>query len=178
MHIRKGIKMKRKMLIVGVMGGRNVSAEDRDLAYSLGRLIARQGWILLNGGRKAGIMDASAKGAFEEGGLTLGILPDDHYDQMSDYIRIPVLTGMGSARNAINVLSSHVVVACPGGTGTVSEVALALKNRRPVILFRFGMGHLFDEYEKKGLLFHADTPEQVISLIRKIVEKDADNSEI
>jgi len=170
--------MKNKTLIVGVMGGGNVSPEEREMAYHLGKRIAEKGWILLNGGRKAGIMDASAKGAFEARGLTLGILPDDHYEQMSEYIRIPVLTGMGSARNAINVLSSHVVVACPGGSGTVSEVALALKNRRPVILFRFDMGNLFEEYEKKGLLFHADTLDQVISLIRKIGEKEANDSEI
>ena len=169
--------MKNNTLIVGVMGGGKVSPEETENAFRLGKLIARQGWILLNGGRKAGIMDASAKGAFEAGGITLGILPDDHYDQMSDYIRIPVLTGMGSARNAINVLSSHVVVACPGGSGTVSEVALALKNRRPVILFRFDLGTLFDGYAKKGLLFRADTPEQVISLIRKIAGKNSDDSE-
>ncbi|MGE0086584.1 MAG: TIGR00725 family protein [Desulfococcaceae bacterium] len=164
--------MKNNTVIVGVMGGGNVSPEEREMAYNLGKHIAGQGWILLNGGRKAGIMDASAKGAFESGGLTLGILPDDHYDQMSEYIRIPVLTGMGSARNAINVLSSHVVVACPGGSGTVSEVALALKNRRPVILFRSDMGRLFDEYAEKGLLFYADTPEKVISLIKEIVGKE------
>lgn len=164
--------MKNDKLIVGVMGGGKASPEETENARQLGKHIAGQGWILLNGGRKAGIMDASAQGAFEEGGLTLGILPDDNYDQMSDYIRIPVLTGMGSARNAINVLSSHVVVACPGGSGTVSEVALALKNRRPVILFRFDTGTLFDAYAEKGQLFRADTVEQVIDLIKKIALAD------
>jgi uncharacterized protein (TIGR00725 family) len=42
---------------------------------------------------------------------------------------------MGSARNNINVLSSDVVVACGmGGAGTASEIALALKGNKPVIL--------------------------------------------
>ena len=41
---------------------------------------------------------------------------------------------MGEARNNINVLSSDVVFACGMGAGTASEVALAVKGRRHVIL--------------------------------------------
>lgn len=160
--------MKIKSLIIGVMGGGSASGEDMENARRLGKEIAKQGWILLNGGRNSGIMDASAQGAYEEGGITLGILPDDHPGQVSDYIRIPVLTGMGSARNAINVLSSHVIVACPGGSGTVSEVALALKHGRPVILFNFDAGNFFDSHAEQGLLFRADTVDRVMDLIRKI----------
>ena len=125
--------MKRR-LIIGIMGGGRASPENADMAYRLGYSIAKEGWILLNGGRSAGIMEASAKGAIDQGGMTIGIVPDDNDRQVSKYIEIPILTGMGNARNCINVLSSNVVVACPGGAGTVSEIALALKNRRPVII--------------------------------------------
>jgi uncharacterized protein (TIGR00725 family) len=150
------------------MGGGTASPENRDAAYRLGVLIAKQGWVLLNGGRNAGIMDASAKGAWDHGGLTVGILPDDDCHSVSEYIRIPILTGMGSARNNINVLSSHAVVACPGGTGTISEIALALKNRRRVILMNFDAGNFFETYVKQGLLFRADTPEEVIETIKAL----------
>ena len=152
-------------LIIGVMGGGSASAPDIQAAYQLGALIAKQGWLLLNGGRNAGIMEASAKGAKDHGGITIGILPDDTAHQASRYIQIPILTGMGDARNYINVLTSRVVVACPGGTGTISEIALALKNNRPVVLMNFDTGGIFDGYRSKGLLFAVKTPEEVIKKI-------------
>ena len=157
-----------RCLVVGVMGGGPASAESTAKAYRLGQAIAKEGWILLNGGRNAGIMEASAKGAFEQGGMTIGVVPDDHDRQVSKYIKIPILTGMGHARNCINVLSSNVVVACPGGAGTVSEIALALKNRRPVILFNFFIEKLFDVYLDQGILHHADRPQEVIKTIKKL----------
>ncbi len=156
--------------IIGVMGGGSASDEDMAAACRLGKLIAEQGWILLNGGRNAGIMDASARGAFEAGGMTVGILPDADMRNVSPYIRIPVLTGMGSARNTINVLSAHVVVACPGGTGTISEIALALKAGRPVILMKFDPGSVFDIWAEKCLLHRAGTPEEVIEKIKNFPE--------
>ena len=158
--------------IIGVMGGGTASSHDLENAYQLGGLIAQNGWVLLNGGRSAGIMEASAKGAKSLGGLTLGILPDESRRDTSAFIDIPVLTGMGNARNCINVLSSDVVVACPGGAGTLSEIALALKVRRPVILLNFDIGKVFDSYTEQGLLHHATTPEEVVELIKKLLKRD------
>ena len=157
-------------LIVGVMGGGMVTPQDAKSAYRLGSLIAAQGWILLNGGRNAGVMRSSARGARENGGITVGILPDDHPHDASPFIQIPILTGMGNARNCINVLSSHVVVACPGGTGTISEIALALKSSRPVILMDFDIQGMFKRYLKTEMLFAAKTPEEVISKIKNLFQ--------
>jgi len=155
-------------LIVGVMGGGMVDPRNAESAYRLGRLIAEQGWVLLNGGRNAGIMTSSARGARENGGITVGILPEDNPQQASPFIQIPILTGMGNARNCINVLSSHVVVACPGGTGTISEIALALKSSRPVILMNFDVQGMFKRYSKPEMLFAVKTPEEVISKIKNL----------
>jgi len=155
------------------MGGGTASSHDLENAYQLGGLIAQNGWVLLNGGRRAGIMEASAKGAKSLGGLTVGILPGESRRGTSAFIDIPVLTGMGNARNCINVLSSDVVVACPGGAGTLSEIALALKSRRPVILLNFNTGNAFDAYREQGLLHHATTPEEVVELIKKLLTRDA-----
>jgi len=159
----------KKTLIIGVMGGGNASLKDTEAAYLLGSLIAKQGWILLNGGRNAGIMEASAKGAGDQGGLTVGILPDDNYSMVSEYIQIPILTGMGNARNCINVLSSNVVVAFPGGAGTISEIALALKYGKTVILLNFDVRKIFEMYVKQGLLLYAETPEQAIEKISDLL---------
>ncbi len=152
-------------LIVGVMGGGSVDRETAKNAYQLGSLIAARGWILLNGGRNAGVMASSAKGARENGGVTVGILPDETHRGASPYIQIPILTGMGNARNCINVLSSHVVIACPGGTGTISEIALALKSNRPVILMNFDILDMFVRYQQNDKLFAVKTPEEVIAKI-------------
>ena len=158
--------------IIGVMGGGTALPTDLENAHQLGGLIAQNGWVLLNGGRRAGIMEASAKGAKSKGGLTVGILPDESRRGTSEFIDIPVLTGMGNARNCINVLSSDVVVACPGGAGTLSEIAIALKVKRPVILLNFNIGNAFDSYTEQGLLHHATTPEEVVELIKKLLKPD------
>ncbi len=158
--------MKRS-LIIGVMGGGTATVEDSKAAYRLGSMIAENGWILLNGGRGVGIMEASARGARDRGGITVGILPDDNDDRVSEHIEIPILTGMGSARNCINVLSSHFIVACPGQAGTLSEIALALKCSKPVILLNFDIGSAFDLYRAKDLLRDAKTPEEAIDIIKK-----------
>ncbi len=155
-------------LIVGVMGGGNVAPPVAEAAYHLGRLIAAQGWVLLNGGRNAGVMAASAKGAADQGGITVGVLPDADSSQKADHIQIPICTGMGSARNAINVLSSDIVVACPGGTGTLSEIALALKHGKIVITLGFDTRDFFADYQGNGTLIAATAPEQVVDHILRL----------
>jgi len=121
--------------IVGVMGpGDGARKLDLSRARRLGALLAREGWVVLCGGRSAGVMDAVCRGAKEAGGLTVGVLPGDDPDAASEAVDIVIVTGMGSARNAINVLSSNLVIACGMGAGTASEIALALKSDKDVIL--------------------------------------------
>jgi predicted Rossmann-fold nucleotide-binding protein len=71
------------------------------------------------------------------------------------------------------VLSSDVVIACRGGAGTLSEIALALKANKTVILVDFELGGVFDQSEQKKLV-HVTTPEEAISLVKNIL-KDKDN---
>jgi uncharacterized protein (TIGR00725 family) len=157
----------KRPLIIGVMGGSRADEIDLRDAYKLGTLIAQQGWVLLNGGRNKGIMSASAHGADAMGGLTIGILPDENASQAADHIKIPICTGMGSGRNIINVLSSDIVVACPGGMGTISEIALALKHSKRVITLKMNVAAIFKNELDSGLLSEANSPEQVIGQIRK-----------
>ncbi len=156
-----------RKFIVGVMGGGAASPEICRQAYRLGALIAKEGWILLNGGRSAGVMEASARGARENGGLTVGILPGASGDGASRYVDVVIATGMGDGRNYINVLSSDVVVALPGKAGTISEIALALKNRKKVILLNFNTGVLFESYREEGFLAFAGSPEEAVRMIRE-----------
>jgi uncharacterized protein (TIGR00725 family) len=121
--------------IVGVMGPAKARKKDIENARTLGELIARREWIVLTGGRDVGVMDAAGQGAKQVArSLTVGILPSSR-DRVSKYVDVAIITEMGSARNNVNVMSSHVVVACGlSGAGTVSGVALALKAGKPVIL--------------------------------------------
>lgn len=121
-------------IVIGIMGPAAAPPIQLETAYALGYAIASIGWVVLTGGRASGVMAAACRGAKAGGGLTVGILPRADASGMSTDVDIPILTGLGDARNAVNVLSSRVVVACGLGPGTASEIALALKAQRPLIL--------------------------------------------
>lgn len=114
--------------------GESATAKDLENAFQLGQLIAKAGWVLLTGGRNSGVMDAANKGAKSASGLTIGILPGNNTSDISEAVDIAIITDTGNARNNINVLSSDVIIACGMGTGTASEIALALKANKQVIL--------------------------------------------
>lgn len=157
--------------LVGVMGpGEGANAECCQLAYDLGYAIAQHDWGVLTGGRNVGVMAAASRGAKAAGGLTIGILPDNHGDHCHEAVDIAIMTGMGSARNSINVLSSRVVIACGMGAGTASEVALALKAKRPVILLQVGAswGACFQTLTPDQI-FQVDTVNQAIATLKQLL---------
>jgi len=121
--------------IVAIVGAGEASQRSLAEARGLGWAVAQRGWIVLTGGRPAGVMAAACAGAKEvPGSLTLGILPSDGGGVGPD-VDVAVFTGLGDARNVVNVLTSDAVVACGvEGAGTASEVAHALIAGRSVIL--------------------------------------------
>lgn len=157
--------------IVGVMGGAIASEETIRSAFEVGRLIAEHDWVLLNGGRDAGVMEASTRGAHDAGGLVVGVLPGDTVAGCGP-VDIAIPTGMGDGRNVINVLASRVVIALPGGAGTISEIALALKNGRPVVALGFPLGAPFTAYHAREQLFDANTPEEAIDIVVGLLGKE------
>ena len=95
-------------------------------AYEIGRHIARRNWILVCGGR-GGIMEAASRGASAEGGIVVGILPGVDFNDANPYLTAAIASGIGFARNSMNVLSGDVVVAIGGRTGTMSELSYAFQ---------------------------------------------------
>jgi uncharacterized protein (TIGR00725 family) len=126
--------------LIGVMGGgEGASAAAIQMAEELGAAIAGRGWALLSGGRPEGVMAAACRGARTvQGHLVVGVLPGDgrgHGRQQTAELDLALFTGMGQARNLVNVLSADVVVVCgAGGAGTASEAAHAIKAERPLVL--------------------------------------------
>ena len=117
------------MAVVGPHdGGPRQTAE----AEAVGAELARRGAVVVCGGL-GGVMEAACRGAKGAGGTTLGILPGDDRSAANEWVDVAVATGLGEARNALVVRASDALVAVGGGYGTLSEVALALKTRRPVI---------------------------------------------
>ena len=124
--------MMNKKRIVAVIGGRQPSSEEAKLAEQVGRELARQGAILVCGGL-GGVMEAACKGASSEGGMTIGVLPGDSRQAANPYVQIPIVTGMGNARNVAVVKSAQAVIAIGGSYGTLSEIGHALQSGIPVI---------------------------------------------
>lgn len=124
--------MNNSRILIGVIGGGEVSTQVAGIAEEVGREIARREAVLVCGGM-GGVMEAACKGAAEEGGLTIGILPGDGRYGANPYVQIPIITGIGYARNAVVVKSSQAIIAVDGSYGTLSEIAFALQSGIPVI---------------------------------------------
>ena len=122
--------MERK--IIGVIGGTAAGEDILRMAEETGRLIARHGCLLICGGM-SGVMEAAAKGAKEGGGTTIGILPHTDSHEANPFIDIPIATGFGEGRNLVIVRTANILIAIDGEYGTLSEIAFALKMKKPVI---------------------------------------------
>ncbi len=101
-------------------------------AYRLGQLIAKRGSLLYCRGM-SGIMEQASKGAADNGGEVVGILPTADAESANPYITIPVVTGIGTARNSIIARSVDGGVAINGRYGTLTEIAYSLDFGVPII---------------------------------------------
>ncbi len=119
-------------MMVAVIGSASCDGRVAARAEAVGREIARRGALLVCGGR-GGVMEAACRGARAEGGTTIGILPGTDKGEANPYVDLPIVTGLGEARNAIVVRTADAVIAVSGGYGTLSEIGLALKMGRPVV---------------------------------------------
>jgi len=125
-------KMEYGPFITVIGASASCTANDEKTAEDVGRELARRGAVLVCGGLD-GVMEAACRGAHSEGGLTVGILPGNERKDANPYVKIPIVTGMGYARNSIVAKSGQAVIAVGGSYGTLSEIAYALQDDIPVI---------------------------------------------
>jgi len=102
-------------------------------------------------------MTAVCQGAKEAGGRTIGILAGDDPAEANAFVDIPIVTGMGIARNILVVKNGEMVLAVAGGAGTLSEIGVALKIGRPVV----ALGH----YDSLAGVHSAKSPEEAVRLV-------------
>ena len=148
------------LMIIAVIGGDPAPDEALAQAEAVGREVASRGHILICGGR-GGVMEAACRGASEAGGLTVGILPDADRSQMNPYVQIPIVSGMGRARNLTIALTADALIAVDGGYGTLSEIGFALAHEKPVA--GIGTWRLETGSGEVPPIFHAQDPAEAVS---------------
>ena len=118
---------------VAVVGSGTATGELYEKAREVGKLLAEGGATVVCGGL-SGVMEAAARGATEAGGTAIGILPDEDRRRQNQHVTYSVATGTGQARNLAVVCSGDIVIAVGGEYGTLSEIGLARKVGRPVVV--------------------------------------------
>ena len=139
---------------IAVIGGSRPGRAALDAAFEVGRLIARAGAVLVCGGL-GGVMEAACRGAREEGGLTIGILPGGAAADANPWVDVPIATGLGYTRNALVVMNADAVIAVDGEYGTLSEIAYGKIHGKKVV----GLG----SWDVKGVEAAA-TPEDAVRM--------------
>lgn len=132
-------KFPERPKIISVCGAAEITPEIYKLTEKLGMMLAKEGYIIACGGLM-GVMEAVAKGASSVGGITIGILPSYSKNSANPYIKIPIPTGIGEARNTVLVSMADAVVTIGGGAGTLSEMALAWKLGKIIVSLRYSGG--------------------------------------
>jgi len=139
------------------------------LAYHAGAEAAKRGAIVVTGGL-GGVMEAASKGAKENHGITVGIIPQDEVHHANRYCDVVIATGMGWARDFITTYSADAVIVIAGGAGALVETCAAYLKAKPIVAIE-GSGGIADHV--KGTFLDERKNVQVLSERdpRKAVEK-------
>jgi len=159
--------MKVNISVCGSDGDdRGLTGHALEVAETVGRCIARKGGVLVCGGR-GGVMKAACKGAREENGIAIGILPQTK-EEANEFVDIAIPTGIGHKRDFLVVSTGEAVIAIGGRWGTLNEISFAMIFGKPLILIR-GTGGCVDEIISGNLMqcvessYHvADTAEEAV----------------
>ncbi len=149
------------MLTVAVIGRAECSPADVAAAEEVGALLAERGATVICGGL-GGVMEAACRGAASRGGFTVGILPGNDRGAANQWVSLPIVTGVGQARNIAVVRSCQAVIAIGGAFGTLSEIAFALDSDIPVV--GIGTWRLSEARASSDLVWEATTPAEAVNV--------------
>lgn len=113
-----------KKIAVFCAASDEIDAKYVAAAREVGALIGSMGHALVYGGARAGLMEATAAAAKEAGGHIVGVVPVvlEERNRVSGLIDEKIHTRNLSERKDIMVEQSNLLVALPGGIGTLDEV--------------------------------------------------------
>jgi len=155
--------VNKRRKIIAVIGGADPDENSLKIAEKVGFLVAQKGAVLVTGGME-GVMQAASKGAKQANGLVIGILSTVDKESTNPYVDIPIVTGMGEARNIIIARTCDGAIAVDGKYGTLSEIAYCLMFNVPVI----GI----NTWEIAAPIIKAKNAEDAVSIIfEKILKK-------
>ena len=160
--------MTAREIIIAVIGTRQPSPEESKLAEEVGRELAKNGVALICGGL-GGVMEDACRGACAEGGLTIGVIPGDDRKSANPCVQIPIVTGIGYARNVIIIKSAQAIIAVGGGYGTLTEIGYALDSKKPVIglkTWKFSRNNRIDKS-----IIRAHNAKEAVSKALKLVKR-------
>ena len=167
-------RMARAQILVIGHNDNGCTPEHQAIAYEVGMLVAQRGAVLVTGGL-GGVMRAACKGAWDQGGITLGILPQNCPDPANEFCRVVVPTGLGLMRDFVNVYAADGIIIVGGGSGTLSEMCAAYMHNRPMVAIR-GTGGMADRYvgecidhRNTMIIDGADTAREAVSQILKTI---------
>jgi uncharacterized protein (TIGR00725 family) len=117
--------------------------EARRLAYRVGAEAAKRGATVVTGGL-GGVMEAACKGAKDNHGITVGIIPQDDLHDANRFCDVVIATGLGWARDFVTAHSADAVVIVGGGAGALIEACAAYLKAKPVVAVQ-GSGGTADQ---------------------------------
>jgi uncharacterized protein (TIGR00725 family) len=121
---------KRQILVIG-NNESGCTPELEELAYQVGKEVAKSDSVLINGGL-GGVMKAASRGAQDAGGLVVGIIPQNDPSFANEYCDVVIPSGLGLARDFLTALSADGVIIVGGGSGTLSELCAAYMHKKPI----------------------------------------------
>ena len=124
----------------------NIPTEYFERTSELGTWMGANGHTLVFGGCNLGLMECVAKAVHDANGMTVGVVPTivEKGGKVSEYVDVKILCDNLSDRKDLMIERSDVIIALPGGVGTLDEIftvlaaaSIGYHNKR-VILYNIG----------------------------------------
>ena len=154
------------------------ASEPYRLARQLGGALAQAGFAVASGGY-GGVMEAVSRGAAEAGGSVIGVLAGSFSSKPNRWVQQQIMVENWEQRLQKLIALGDGYVACPGGTGTLVELAVAwemmhkrLLPRRPLVVLGEFWRPVVEQIEatdpkSRGVVFQADSVPAALDILSK-----------
>ena len=161
--------------VISVIGASEIDKTTENITIELGRLLAKNNYAVSCGGL-SGVMEAICKGAKEEGGVTIGIIPHTEKSLANKYVDIVIPCPFSQARNIVVVLTGDVCLAISGKAGTLSEICFAWIYDKPIVALSSVQGWSSKianqklDNRRNDMIYGVSTPLEAINKINELLK--------